>query len=89
MTIEPAKETEPTKIVNAVAASTNQFDRVRVGDLLQLQQCHEGRCAAADAVEQRHHLRHLRHLHPLGPEHAAGGADHDRDEDEQNVSRSR
>ena len=81
VTIEPAKDTEPTTIVNAVAARMNQLTSSAVGvdDLLvQLEQRHQRRRAAADAVEQRHHLRHLGHLHLAGAVHAAGGADRDR-----------
>ncbi len=86
VTTEPAKEIEPTTIVNAVAASTNQFSLVGVRqDLVQLQQGDQGRGATADAVEQRHHLRHLRHLDPLGPDDAAGRAERDRDQDQRDV----
>ena len=65
VTTEPAKETAPTAIVNAVAASLNQPDvAAGVDDLVQLQQGDQRGRAATDAVEQRHHLRHLGHLHP-------------------------
>ena len=73
VTTEPAKLTEPTRIVNAVATNSNtgagtvvQFGQLEQGD--------EGRGAAADTVEQRHQLRHLGHLHPVGAEHPDGRA---------------
>ena len=56
-----------------------------VDDLLQLEQRDQRRRAAADAVEQRHHLRHLGHLHRAGAVHAADGADRDRDQDQRDV----
>ena len=40
----------------------------------------ESRCAAADAVEQRHHLRHRGHLHAARRDRAERAADHHRDD---------
>ena len=37
--------------------------------------------AAADAVEERHHLRHRRHLHAAGADRTDSAADHHRDRD--------
>ena len=39
------------------------------------QETDQGRCAAAEAVEQGHRLRHLDHLHPGGQEAADERAD--------------
>ena len=84
MISDPAKETEPTTIVNAVAARSN----VRTSPsthVLELEQRDQGRGAATDAVEQRHHLRHLRHLDPLRADQAADGAERDRGQDQRHV----
>ena len=84
--IEPANDTAPTRIVNAVATSTNvsrsKPEVVELDDLVQLDQRHQGGRAAADAVEQRHHLRHLGHLDAAGAVDAARGADRDRGQDQ-------
>ena len=89
MTIEPAKETEPTRIVNAVATRTNfsmsSPASVDLDDLVQLEQGDQGGRAAADAVEQRDHLRHLGHLDAAGAEEAARRPDRDRDQDQRHV----
>ena len=45
--------------------------------------------AAADAVEQRHHLRHRGHLHAARAGDADGGADRDADDDQQPVADAR
>ncbi len=42
--------------------------------------------AAADAVEQRHHLRHRGHLHLARRGHADGGAERDADHDQRPVA---
>ena len=88
VTIEPAKETEPT---NDRERRRGQVEprvvAAGVDDLLQLEQRDERGGATADAVEQRHHLRHLGHLHRRAPIHATDGADRDRDQDQRDVVR--
>ena len=73
---EPAKLTEPTTMVNAVAIRVKiGADAGAAGDLVQLDQGDDRRRAAADAVEQGDELRHLGHLHPVGADDADQGAD--------------
>ncbi len=88
VTIDPEKLTAPTTIVNAVAHKVEGRyvgAADEPGDLVQLQQRHQCRRAAADAVEQRHQLRHLGHLHPLRADDADHGPDSDRDQDQRKV----
>ena len=71
--IEPANEIEPIS-----AESTVETDRGRGeagGRDVELGQRDERRRAAADPVEQGHHLRHRGHLHLARADEADGRAD--------------
>ena len=84
--IEPARLTEPTRIVKAAAmSSTTPAPPGCSGQLAELQQGDDGRGATAHAVEQRDHLRHLGHLHPVGTDGADGGPDGDRSQNGQEM----
>ena len=74
---EPANEIEPisaerTVETEAVVARSPRRD-------VELGQRDERRGAAADPVEQGHHLRHRRHLHRARADEADGRADQRRD----------
>ena len=78
--IEPANEIEPIR-----AESTVETDAVVARPArrdVELGQRDECRGAAADPVEQGHHLRHRGHLHRAGAEEADRGADHTGDDDQ-------
>ena len=86
---EPQKEIEPM-----IAPKTSGMPVAEVGaevavGLEELRQRDERDRAAADAVEQRHHLRHRRHLHVARGRDADGRADRDADRDEHEVARRR
>ena len=71
--IEPANEIEPIR-----AESTVETDAVvarPAGRDVELGQRDERRGAAADPVEQGHHLRHRGHLHLARADEADRGAD--------------
>ena len=75
-TFEPQKEIEPMIAANTIGISASSGDVVALAVLDQRDQRHR---AAADAVEQRHHLRHRGHLHAARGRDADRGADGDAD----------
>jgi hypothetical protein len=72
---DPQKETEPMIAANRIGIEV----AVRVAELGPRDQGHR---AAADAVEQRHHLRHRGHLHVAGGGDADDRANHDSEGDQ-------
>ena len=63
-TIEPANEIEPISTASTIASETSPCSRPGSPAMLwNSASADERRRAAADAVEQRHHLRHRGHLH--------------------------
>ena len=51
------------------------------GEVVELRERDQSDRAAADAVEERHHLRHRRHLHAAGADRTHDGADRHRNRD--------
>ena len=84
---EPQKEIEPMIAANriGISASSGQV-AARAAELDDADQRHR---AAADAVEQRHHLRHRGHLHAARGRDADGDADRHADHDQQPVADAR
>ncbi|MBK7046947.1 MAG: hypothetical protein IPH48_10635 [bacterium] len=74
---------EPVKVTAPISPNTGRDGHLQPGRLRR----HEGRPGhehggrAAEAVEQRHHLRHLRHLHAIGGNGTDGGTDHGANQD--------
>ena len=60
---EPQKETEPTIAANSDGIDERQLEAVEAAGLAELRPRDQRDRAAADAVEQRDHLRHRGHLH--------------------------
>ena len=77
VTNEPVSETTP---MSTVTATTTRVQGLSL--CADLDERHERRGAAADAVERRDELRHLGHLHPPCGEHGDHRADHDGEGDE-------
>ena len=83
VTSDPANDTDPTRMVNAVAASVKPgVAGLHVGEL---EQRDEGGRATADPVEQRDQLRHLGHLHAACADQPDRRTHGDRDEDRDDV----
>ena len=80
---EPQNETEPMIAANRIGISASSSGlppmRERLAVLHPRDQRHR---AAADAVEQRHHLRHRGHLHRARRGYADGGADRHAERDQ-------
>ena len=72
-TSEPANEIEPISAESTV--ETDRGRREAAGRDVELGQRDECGCAAADPVEQGHHLRHRGHLHRACADEADGRAD--------------
>ena len=80
--IEPANEIEPINAESTIARLMSTFGAPGSGqDAVQLGERDECRRAAADAVEERHHLRHRGHLHAARRERAEAAADHHAERD--------
>ena len=74
--IEPANEIEPISAESTIASEMSTFGAPGSGqDAVQLGERDERRRAAADAVEERHHLRHRGHLHAPRRDRAEAAAD--------------
>ena len=79
---EPQNETEPMIAANRIGISCVERDAVAARAVAELDQRDQRHRAAADAVEQRHHLRHRGHLHAARRGHADGRADRDAEHDQ-------
>ena len=85
-TFEPQNEIEPMIAANTIGISDSSGEvAARLAELDERDQRHR---AAADAVEQRHHLRHRGHLHAARGRDADRRPDHDADDDQRPSRRS-
>ena len=83
---EPQNEIEPMIAANSSGISVSSGMSVSAAELDDRDQRHR---AAADAVEQRDHLRHRGHLHAARGGDADRGADRDADDDQDPVADAR